>query len=87
MESIVSQQQRFAAVQHDVDRIKLMDPGVLAYAQSRLADRRLSYDLGLGTPTLIGVFIDIAVITSKITPAAYLQDVLTYGSRHALVSY
>jgi hypothetical protein len=67
--------------------IKLVGLSVLTYPHRRLACRVLVEDLRLNAPTLIGVLEDITVITRKITPTAYLQDILTYRRRHAVVSY
>jgi hypothetical protein len=62
-------------------------PGVLTNPPGRLPDRRLGYGPGLNPPALIGVLIDITVVTGKIAPAVDLQDILTYGSRHVVVLY
>ena len=61
--------------------------GVLAYSPGGLARYRLGYELRFDPPALVGVLVYIAVITGKVTPACYLQYVLTYRNRHPVVSY
>src|SRR5258707_5990345 len=59
-----------------------MPAGVLAYPSRGLRHRCRCHVLRLAPPALVGMLIDVAMGAGKIAPAAYLQDVLAYASRH-----
>lgn len=84
---IVAEQEWLTAMQDHVDRGEPMGLGVLPYAPGGLARDRLRYELGLGPPTLVSVLVHITVVAGKVTPACYLQHILTYRNRHPVVSY
>jgi hypothetical protein len=73
----MSEQQRLTAMEHDMNLIEMMNPDVLGDTPGRLGDCCSSYDFGLVPPALISMLEDVAVIAGKVTPAAYLDDVLT----------
>lgn len=81
------QQQGLAAVQYDTDLVEMVNRGMFSYAPSSLASGGRSYGFGFDAPTLIGVLVDVAMIAREVTPAGYLQNVLTYRSRHPVFSY
>jgi hypothetical protein len=69
MQPIMSEQERLAAVEHDVYLAEPMLTGMIAYPQRSLAGGRHVQGPGLNAPALIGMLIDIAVIACKITSA------------------
>jgi hypothetical protein len=68
----MAQQQWLAAVQHDIYLIELVETSVFGYPGGRMPGDYLGQRLRLRTPALVGVLVNITVITRKITSAMYL---------------
>lgn len=65
-----------------------MCPGVLSQPLSRPLNHLVRDCFGAGSPTLVSMFIDIAMITGKIAPAVNLQNDFTEwdrGSCHSVI--
>jgi hypothetical protein len=69
-------------VQDDMNLISPMGFRVLGNPHGCLPDRCVINAERLRSPTLISMLVDVAVVASKVTSAAYFQDILTYRSRH-----
>ncbi len=65
----MSEQERLAAMEHDVYLAEAMLTSMIAYPQRGLAGGRHVQSPGLNAPALIGMLIDVAVIACKITSA------------------
>jgi hypothetical protein len=65
----MSEQERLAAMEHDVYLAEAMLTSMIAYPQRSLAGGRYVQNPGLNAPTLISMLIDVAVIACKITSA------------------
>jgi hypothetical protein len=61
--AIVAKQQWLTTMKHHRYVVEPVQPGVLAYSRSGLGNGCPVNDLGLKPPALIGVLIDIAMIT------------------------
>src|ERR1700761_1270943 len=78
-------QQRLPAVQDDTHFPQTMTPGVLRDPLAYLADRLRRDHRRTAAPTLVGVLIDVTVVTRQVTPAVDLEDELT-ERQHGLES-
>jgi hypothetical protein len=66
-------QQRLAAVQHHGHPWHAMRLDVLGDSGRDLRGCRDVHDPGTAAPALVGVFVDVAVVTREITPAVYFE--------------
>jgi hypothetical protein len=71
--------QRLPAVQNDPYVRQAMLSGVLRDASGRLSDRLRSNKRRATAPTLIGMFVDIAMIARQVTTAMHLENELPEG--------
>jgi hypothetical protein len=77
-EVIKTRQERFASVERNIDAAERMSSSVLIYSSSELGGGFQRHEVGLTTPALVDVVIDVTVVAVQVASRRYLTDELAH---------